>query len=60
MKTFNKQNPVTPSDIPSNINMMMSSATKRITQMIEDGMEVVIEGRTVSAYRDGNLIIRLG
>lgn len=60
MKTFNKQNPVTPEDIPSNINMMMTSPVKRITQMIEDGMEVVIEGRTVSAYRDSNLIIRLG
>lgn len=60
MKTFNKQNPVTQEDIPSNINMMMTSPVKRITQMIEDGMEVVIEGRTVSAYRDGNLIIRLG
>lgn len=60
MKTFNKQNPVTQEDIPSNINMMMTSPVKRITQMIEDGMEVVIEGRTVSAYREGNLIIRLG
>lgn len=60
MKTFNKQNPVTQEDIPSNINMMMTSPVKRITQMIEDGMEVIIEGRTVSAYRDGNLIIRLG
>ena len=60
MKTFNKQNPITPADVPMNIHTMMSSATKRITQMIEDGMEVTIDGRTLSAYRDGNLIIRLG
>lgn len=60
MKTFNINNPVTEDDIPSNLRMMMTSPVKRITQMIQDGFEVVIEGRTLSAYRDGNLIIRLG
>lgn len=60
MKTFNTNNPVTEDDIPSNLRMMMTSPVKRITQMIQDGFEVVIEGRTLSAYRDGNLIIRLG
>ena len=60
MKTFNINNPVTEDDIPSNLRMMMASPVKRITQMIQDGFEVVIEGRTLSAYRDGNLIIRLG
>lgn len=60
MKTFNTNNPVTEDDIPSNLRTMMTSPVKRITQMIQDGFEVVIEGRTLSAYRDGNLIIRLG
>lgn len=60
MKTFNINNPVTEDDIPSNLRMMMTSPVKRITQMIQDGFEVVIDGRTLSAYRDGNLIIRLG
>lgn len=60
MKTFNINNPVTEDDIPSNLRTMMTSPVKRITQMIQDGFEVVIEGRTLSAYRDGNLIIRLG
>lgn len=60
MKTFNINNPVTEDDIPSNLRTMMTSPVKRITQMIQDGFEVVIEGRTLSAYRDGKLIIRLG
>lgn len=60
MKTFNTNNPVTEDDIPSNLRTMMTSPVKRITQMIQDGFEVVIEGRTLSAYRDGNLVIRLG
>lgn len=59
-KVFNLSNPITEDDIPSNLKMMMTSPVKRITQMIVDGMEVVIEGRTLTAYRDGNLIIRLG
>lgn len=59
-KVFNLSNPVTEADIPSNLKMMMTSPVKRITQMIVDGMEVHIEGRTLTAYRDGNLIIRLG
>lgn len=61
MTIYNADNrPTSNSEFPQNLRTMMGDMVKRTNNMIDSGMEVQVEGRTLTAIKDGAVIIRLG